>query len=213
MGFRLGPDGKPQEVESTFAKSEQYGKEEATQAPANQSGTLPPQVDLFGHMNKAEDNPQEGGSVSVEPPTTANSLKQNVQVKASREEPKTSIAMGSDGAQAAEYVCGWFVVIDGPGKGNSINIGPGQSSVSRSLAERITINFGDTSITSKQQLLVIFDDEMGEFIIGPGNGSSLNRLNGKVIAGQASINSGDIIKMGATTVRFVAFCGPDFSWG
>ena len=238
MSFRLGPDGKPVEIESSFAqkKTAASAADGGTMPPKGHVGvtssnpaegrTQPPAVDLFNHMSGA---PLAGGmrpskmAVTPEPPTRPMSMQGETPAQPAAtpqasaamvpEEPKTSVNFGSAGAGSETFVCGWFVVVDGPGKGKSLIVGAGQSAISRSLSERIPLNFGDISITSKQQLLVIYDDENREFIIAPGNGSSLNRLNGQVVAGQMQLNSGDVLKVGATTLRFVAFCDQSFSWG
>ncbi|WP_333609214.1 hypothetical protein [Arsukibacterium sp.] len=227
MSFRLGPDGKPVEVESSFASAKNKASDAATGPAAGAERTQPPAVDLFNHIAAGEQaKAMRPGAMAVtpEPPTrpvnaaqpqfAAAAPVQQAAAAASdvAAEPKTSINFGSAGDAAASFVCGWFVVVDGPGKGKSLNVCAGQSAISRSLTERIVLNFGDTSITSKQQLLVIFDDENREFIVAPGNGSSLNRLNGQIIAGQMLLKSGDILKVGATTLRFVAFCDASFSW-
>jgi len=244
MSFRLGPDGKPVEIESSFAQNKTTAPaiDGATMPPKGNAGaaptasnpaegrTQPPAVDLFNHMSGA---PRAGGmrpgemAVTPEPPTRPMNMPGQSAPQAPAQpaatpqasapmapaEPKTSINFGSAGAGAETFVCGWFVVVDGPGKGKSLIVGAGQSAISRSLSERIPLNFGDTSITSKQQLLVIYDDENRDFIIAPGNGSSLNRLNGQIVAGQMQLKSGDVLKVGATTLRFVAFCDQSFSWG
>ncbi|GGW73367.1 FHA domain-containing protein [Alishewanella tabrizica] len=241
MSFRLGPDGKPVEVETSFAPAQPKPADGGTLPPrcgfnAPPTGaapgaerTQPPAVDLFQHIPPAmQQNAMRPGGMAVmpEPPTrvvdaakpqfaAAAPVQQaagGASVPEMSAEPKTSINFGAAGDTAASYVCGWLVVVDGPGKGKSLNVCAGQSAISRSVTERIVLNFGDTSITSKQQLLVIFDDENRDFIIAPGNGSSLNRLNGQIVAGQMQLKSGDILKVGATTLRFVAFCDASFSW-
>ncbi|GAB2674662.1 FHA domain-containing protein [Aliiglaciecola aliphaticivorans] len=256
MSFRLGPDGKPVEIESSFVKSDDKPKhstpEGGTKPPQGQFGgqggrpkegaTQPPGVDLFNHMKSSGSGMRPGGvAVSPEPPTRPANIPggsnpagsseqgtippkgQEPAPKPVVEEPKTSINFGganiavnaggdASNASAESFVCGWLVVVDGPGKGKSVVIGPGQSAISRSPTERITLNFGDTSITSKQQLLVIYDDENREFIVAPGNGSSLNRVNGQIVAGQTVLETGSLLKVGATTLRFVAFCDQNFNW-
>ena len=246
MSFRLGPDGKPVEIESSFAPANKKAAEAATMPPGGAAPTAqapgaertqPPAVDLFNHIGQGG-NPNAmrpgGMAITPEPPTRPVNAAQPqfgasapvqqfaasapVQQAAASApppvaaEPKTSINFGAAGDTAENFVCGWLVVVDGPGKGKSLNVCAGQSAISRSATERIVLNFGDTSITSKQQLLVIFDDENREFIVAPGNGSSLNRLNGQIVAGQMLLKSGDILKVGATTLRFMAFCDTNFSW-
>lgn len=123
--------------------------------------------------------------------------------------PKTQLPAG---VATESFVCGWLVVIDGPGKGRSVVVGPGQSAISRSAEGGIRLDFGDMFITNKQQVFVFYDDIEHEFVVAPGNGSSLNRLNGQLLATPTSMNTGDILKVGATTLRFVAFCDRSFNW-
>lgn len=244
MSFRLGPDGKPIEVETSYGDRARQPQGDRTQPPQGaadaaatkpNAGTKPPAVDLFNHLEQGATAPLPGmrpGQMAItpEPPTRpvqaggpampsgktpvgGATIPPAGMAKGASEEAKTTINFGaSKEADAANFVCGWLVIIDGPGKGKSLTVGAGQSAISRSPSERIAVNFGDTSITSKQQLLVLFDDEMREFFVAPGNGSSLNRLNGQIIGTQMPLKSGDVLKVGATTMRFVAFCDAEFSW-
>jgi hypothetical protein len=246
MSFRLGPDGKPIEVATSYGDRDRGKNDErtvppkgtgdaaATQPNRSDGATKPPAVDLFNHIAGATtprpDIRPGHMAITPEPPTRpvhspaanhaqpgtmppAGGMPQQNVKGAVADEAKTTINFGkSTTADSEAYVCGWFVIIDGPGKGKSLSIGAGQSAVSRSPSERIPINFGDSSITSKQQLLVLFDDETRDFFVAPGNGSSLNRLNGQIIGSQMQLNSGDVVKVGATSLRFVAFCDSQFSW-
>lgn len=226
MSFRLGPDGKPVEVDSSFDERKQRTKppqnEPATQPPPGRSDagkTQPPGVDLFGHIEGGQQGNMRPGRmpVSEEPPTrpmrrAKAEIADEPDSNFNAAEPKTQINFGSAGVSGEGFVCGWLVIVDGPGKGKSLTIGAGQSAISRSSGERLTLDFGDQTITSKQQLLVIYDDENREFLISPGNGSSLNRLNGKVVGSQMVLNAGDLLKVGATTLRFVPFCDSTFTW-
>lgn len=250
MSFRLGPDGKPIEVATSYGDRNRATQDErtvppkgagdaaATQPNRTDAATKPPAVDLFNHIAgattpRADIRPGHM-AVTPEPPTRPVNAPAAGQGSATEpsgtmppaagwpaqapkaavaDEAKTTINFGKSATSDNEtYVCGWFVIIDGPGKGKSLTIGAGQSAISRSPSERIPVNFGDSSITSKQQLLVLFDDETRDFYVAPGNGSSLNRLNGQIIGSQMQVKSGDVVKVGATTLRFVAFCDSQFSW-
>lgn len=246
MSFRLGPDGKPVEIASSFGEPVKPLNEPSTQPPNNArvqsppivnspvtapggEGTLPPRVNLFNHVAGQPPKMRPADmAIAPEPPTqplrgtpgsapgySAEPISPSPvpsMPPQAPQEPKTSLAFNVAGAASESLTCGFLVVVDGPGRGKCLIIGPGQSAISRSPSERIVLNFGDTSITSKQQLLVIFDDENRDFIIAPGNGSSLNRLNGQIVAGQMILKSGDLLKVGSTTLRFVAFCDSSFSW-
>ena len=247
MSFRLGPDGKPIEVATSYGDRERGNNDERTVPPKgagegaatqpNRGGdaaTKPPAVDLFNHIAGATtprpDIRPGHMAVTPEPPTRpvhapganqdqpgtmppAGGWPQQTAKAPVPDEAKTTINFAkSAGGDSETFVCGWFVIIDGPGKGKSLTVGAGQSAISRSPSERIPINFGDSSITSKQQLLVLFDDETRDFFVAPGNGSSLNRLNGQIIGSQMLLKTGDVLKVGATSLRFVAFCDSQFSW-
>ncbi len=251
MAYRLGPDGKPQEVKSSYNKDDvgtqppRPRNEEATIPPprrdqgVQEPATQPPNrsggAGLFAHVddrtapagdrNATPDvRPDRisGGEEPATRPAERKGLFDHVQANpaptpppAPQAEPRTQIAMGSrmqTAGSSGELVCGWLVIIDGPGKGTSLVVGAGQSIVSRSPEQRICLNFGDDTITSKEQLRILFDDEEREFFISPGNGSSLNRLNGQVVGSQMLLNTGDTLKVGKTTLRFVAFCDKSFCW-
>lgn len=182
--------------------------------------------DMFAHVNNQQDMRPKGMNATAEPPTKpkgggagagtvpteppAMDKPQNVPPA----EPKTRIFQPTapSGNTAQELVCGWLVIVDGPGKGASLVVGPGQSFVSRSKKERICVDFGDDTITSGQQFRIIYDDEGMEFVVGPGEGANPTRLNGKILASAMPLVTGDLIKAGQTTMRFVAFCGEDFNW-
>ncbi len=245
MSFRLGPDGKPIEVATSYGDRDKGQASERTVPPKgagesaatqpNGAATKPPAVDLFNHIAGGATAPRPDirpghMAVTPEPPTRpvnapasapdsagtqppAGGWPNQTNKAAIADEAKTTINFGKSAGSGSEtFVCGWFVVIDGPGKGKSLTVGPGQSAISRSPSERIALNFGDSTITSKQQLLVLFDDETRDFYVAPGNGSSLNRLNGQIIGSQMLLKTGDVVKVGATTLRFVAFCDSQFSW-
>lgn len=180
--------------------------------------------DMFAHVqqNASPDMRPKGMNAAAEPPTKPKAQggapsaepvipkPQNVAAA----EPKTRIHQrASAGATSEqELVCGWFVIVDGPGKGACLNVGTGQSFVSRSKSERICLDFGDDTITSGQQFRIIYDEEGREFVVGPGDGANPTRLNGKILASAMNLVTGDLVKAGQTTMRFVAFCGEDFSW-
>jgi len=213
------------------------GQEGATSPPAGRynpaAGAEPPTQprgaggggqSMFGHIDEKPDPNMrpKGMGVAAEPPTKPKSgggepggepvvpKPQNVPAA----EPKTRIhqRVQPSSESSQELVCGWLVIIDGPGKGSCLIVGNGQSFVSRSKNERICLDFGDDTITSGQQFRIIYDDEGREFIIGPGDGANPTRLNRKILASSMSLVTGDTIKAGQTTMRFVAFCSDDFSW-
>jgi hypothetical protein len=59
---------------------------------------------------------------------------------------------------------------------------------------------------------VLYDDEQNRFFIGHGNKANVVRRNGQPVLATEEMHDGDMIRIGKTTLRFVALCGPEFRW-
>jgi hypothetical protein len=117
-----------------------------------------------------------------------------------------------DADAMADPVVAWLVVVDGPGRGSSITLGYGQNSIGRGQSERVRIDFGDTQISRENHCFIIYEPNDREFTVLRGTGKGLSYLNQKVIIEPRPIRSGELLRVGATTLRFMAFCGPDYDW-
>ncbi len=118
-------------------------------------------------------------------------------------------------APASETVkcpVGWVVIVDGPGRGTSFALAPGLSTLGRGSDQTVALDFGDDSISRNNHASIAYDEEDNEVLIGHGGKSNLVRLNGKPLVSSETLTNGDAIRVGKTTLRFVALCGPDFSW-
>ena len=109
-------------------------------------------------------------------------------------------------------VVGWLVIEQGPGRGNSLTIGAGMNSVGRGRDQRITIDFGDNTISSSKHFFVSFDPRSGEFGVHRGDGANLTYLNGAPLYASEKLESFAVVEVGSTTLRFVALCGENFNW-
>ncbi len=127
-----------------------------------------------------------------------------------------SIGAGTTGVEGArpevEPVAGWLVVVEGPGAGTDLRIGIGQNMVGRDPENRIGLAFGDRKISRQDHLRVNYDHERRVFSVVPGTSANLAYLNGTAIEQRCVLAAGDTIRIGRTTLRFVAFCGDDFNW-
>lgn len=115
-------------------------------------------------------------------------------------------------AESGDPVVGWLVVTDGPGKGNSVPIGGGMNAVGRGADQRVSLNFGDTSLSSEKHFMLSFDARSGSFAIHRGDSVNLTYLNDAPVYETQPLKSFDKIETGATKLTFVAFCGEQFSW-
>jgi hypothetical protein len=115
-------------------------------------------------------------------------------------------------APVLEPVVGWLVVVKGPGRGASREIVTGRNSLGAGADEDIRIAFGDPAIAPHGHLYIVYDEEAREFVVEDGKQKVVVRLNGKLLTETMPIGNGDELRIGATTFRFVALCGPDFDW-
>lgn len=111
-----------------------------------------------------------------------------------------------------QFPVGWMVVLKGPGRGASFTLTAGASKIGRGEDQAIRLDFGDTSISRDNHAAVAYDEEQRCFYIGHGGKANLVRLNGMPVLSTEPLADGDEIRIGETTLRFVAFCGPEFSW-
>ena len=123
---------------------------------------------------------------------------------------------GSGGATvsdfSAEPVVGWLVVIDGPGRGQSLKLGFGMNSVGRDADERVSLDFGDEEISRKSHALVTFDPKGKKFYLQHGGGINLTYIDDQPILQTQELKGKEVICIGNTRLCFVPFCGPDFMW-
>ncbi len=113
---------------------------------------------------------------------------------------------------SAEPVVGWLVVIDGPGRGQSLKLGFGMNSVGRDADERVSLNFGDEEISRKSHALVTFDPKGKKFYLQHGGGINLTYIDDQPILQTQELKGKEVICIGNTRLSFVPFCGPDFMW-
>jgi pSer/pThr/pTyr-binding forkhead associated (FHA) protein len=99
-----------------------------------------------------------------------------------------------------------------PGPGAAFTIFEGVAQIGRGETQAVRLDFGDTSISRENHAAVAYDTEQKAFFLGHGGKANLVRLNGRPVLSTEELRSGNTIRIGETTLRFVALCGPDFSW-
>ncbi|CAD0187056.1 FHA domain protein [Ruegeria sp. THAF57] len=116
--------------------------------------------------------------------------------------------------EAAEqtFPVGWLVVTSGPGRGTSVTLSEGLMQIGRNDDQAIQLDFGDTGISRSNHAVIAYDPEDRKCYLGHGGKANLVRLNGKPVLSTVALNSGDLIRISETTVRFTAFCDDGFDW-
>lgn len=113
---------------------------------------------------------------------------------------------------ADDFVVGWLVIVDGPGQGNGLPLGYGWNSIGRGEDQRVRVDFGDDEIARDTQCAVAYDGKNRKFFIQHGGGSNLTYVGDAPVLAPQELAADATISMGATTLRFVPFCGDAFDW-
>lgn len=108
-------------------------------------------------------------------------------------------------------VAGWLLCVQGPAIGSSYEVFFGRNSVGRDSKDRIRID-ADPAI-SRCQIYVTYDYDMNEYVIAPGEGSAITRVNGTRLDTARDLVHGDYIAMSKETImRFIPACDASFRW-
>jgi hypothetical protein len=111
-------------------------------------------------------------------------------------EPSTS---GSD-----QRPFGWFLVLDGAGRGASFSLTRETSEIGRAEGQDVQLDFGDVYISRTGHAAVHYDPASRAIAVRSGRKPNPVLLNGKVLEGERPLNHGDRIRLGLTTLCFVA---------
>lgn len=121
-------------------------------------------------------------------------------------------AQPTAGAVRAKFPVGWVLVVDGPGRGECFSLEAGMSQIGRGDDQAVKLDFGDNTISRTNHAAIVYDAETHDFMLGQGGKKNIVRLNGKPVISNESLSSHDEVKIGETTLRFVALCNNDFNW-
>lgn len=141
--------------------------------------------------------------------------------------PATAIYTGSNPTAAAagttekhfmhDPVVGWVVVIDGPGQGISLPLGNGNNSLGRGSNQRVALDFGDANLSRDSHATITYDPRGRKFYLhSGGNSTNLTYLEGAgttiPVLAPVVLENGQHLRLGNTTLKFVALCGDGFGW-
>ena len=113
---------------------------------------------------------------------------------------------------AFDPVVGWLVIIEGPGRGKTIEIYAGMNSLGRAAGQRIRVDFGDSSISGEGAAFITFEPKRQTFHVNHGGKANIIYLNDEAVLTPMPIAHGNTIAIGETKFRFVQLCGADFAW-
>jgi hypothetical protein len=125
--------------------------------------------------------------------------------------PKAGTPVSGD-FTISDPVVGWLAIVEGPGRGASLNIGYGNNRIGRAPTENVSLDFGDEEISRENHATITFDGRHRRFYILPGQGRYLVYVNDQPVMSPLELAGGEDILLGQTKLRFVPFCGKSFDW-
>lgn len=119
---------------------------------------------------------------------------------------------GSDGLPDGPVV-GWLVVMEGPGRGRSVTLGYGMNPIGRDSSSRVSLPFGDQSITRQKHATITYEPRARNYYIQHGESNNLTYVGDEVVLAPTELKGGELIRLGDNTVlKFMPLCGEDFDW-
>jgi hypothetical protein len=97
------------------------------------------------------------------------------------------------------------VIVDGPGQGQSFFVKDSFTRIGREQDQEIQLAFGDNAISRDGHATIVHYGEGSDFVIRDGMRVNPVLVNNRTIRGDKTLGTGDIIRIGATTLRFEAF--------
>lgn len=108
-------------------------------------------------------------------------------------------------------IVGWLVIIEGNNQGQDYRIIPGINTIGRDDENVIVINTDDKEISRDKHCVIEYEVKNKKFYLE--RGTTTTYLNDNRVGGDGTeLNSGDIIEIGATKLKFIPFCSADFCW-
>jgi hypothetical protein len=131
-----------------------------------------------------------------------------------RPKPVTSSKENTDTLENfyKDPLVGWLVVVSGPGKGTSIELGYGFNSIGRDKDQRVCLDFGDEQISRRSHAAIVFDQKSRRFFIQHADGINLTYLNDDPVLQSSALIGHECISIGRTKLVFVPLCGQEFDW-
>ncbi len=115
-------------------------------------------------------------------------------------------------ARDDSFPVGWLVVVSDLGRGSSFALKDGVTTLGRGQDQTVCLDFGDNSISRSNHVSIAFDAEQNKFFIGHSGKANLVRINMMPLLSTEELSSGDMIRLGESTLRFFAFCDDSFDW-
>ena len=114
-------------------------------------------------------------------------------------------------ASPAGPVAGWLVVLDGEAKGRDLRLGVGRTFLGLDKDGTPVTLSADAPLSLRH---FFFDDAAAAeiYTLLPGSSQELCYLGDTALLEPQELAGEETLRLGTATLKFVPFCGPDFSW-
>lgn len=130
--------------------------------------------------------------------------------------PKVKVKLETENRtedEASNIPCvGWLVVWDGPGKGASHVLHPGNNIIGRDGSCDVALKHGDQSISSDGKISIDYEYRGHSFAFVNRGSKNTPYLNDKPIRTEQELQDGDLLLIGETTLVFIPFCSQNRNW-
>lgn len=110
-----------------------------------------------------------------------------------------------------EPVTGWLVCVEGAEKGKDYRIAAKINSIGRGENMDICIK-GDATISRENHARLAYDGKHNDFHLIPAESINSIYINDEPVYVPTRVKEGDIIELGESKFRFIAFCDDTFNW-
>ncbi len=107
-------------------------------------------------------------------------------------------------------VVGWLVCVKGQDKGKSFEIHYARNFIGR--GDKMDVVLTDPSVSREVHAEVIYEPRSKKFLMSNGTSRQMSYLNGNLLTTTAELNAYDELNLGDTFLKFIPFCGANFSW-
>ncbi len=114
-------------------------------------------------------------------------------------------------AAPAGPVTGWLVVLDGEARGRDLRLGLGRTFLGLD-ADGTPVTLSADAPLHLRQAVLVYDGEAKTYTLLPGSSQELCYLEGTALLEPQELAGEETLRLGTATLKFVPFCGPDFSW-
>lgn len=122
-----------------------------------------------------------------------------------------TVRFSSRKEDAKEPLVGWLVGLNGEVYGEGFPLVTGRNYIGRGADMDVVLR-GDPSVSRNKHAVIIYEPRSRQFLLQPGESKELFYLDDKVVLDTQVMSSGCELCIGETKLKFIAFCGEDFSW-